>query len=1150
MKSYLLFIPLILTLCFSCSPSTSPTAPIVKDGFLDLSDWDFETSGSVELNGNWEFYFQEFFTPEDFKRSNPPTPNFIYVPGKWNTQGYPLYGYGTYRLIIRLPKKGEPLSTIPFLPLPKDPRSLSLSMSSSGSSYRLFLNGILSSENGRVGKSLEESSSFLQNKNIKFYNNTETLEILFHFSNYQHIQSGIWGTVELGMSSTIEEVAKQKFLLDIIISSGLVLFSLYHFWLYLIRKKDKSPLFFSIFCFFMALRTVSINERMILDAFPSLPFWFIHKLEHVTIYSGVPVFLRFIQSLFPSEVHRKAYVGFLISFLSLLGIVLIFPMYIYTKTINVFQFLTLLTILYSIYIMVLCIQNNRMGAKTFLIGFVLFSFTVINDILRANGLIHTPFLMTYGFFLFILFQVSILSHRFTNSFAIAEKLTEELKTKSDRLEETTTELKELTTNLEHKIQERTLDLKEAKTDLESINHFTQVITSLSDLSEVFSEISKYMYQKYGISGSWLFLPDRKKEYLFIYKVMSHTKVFPERYKYLLDRKFPINGKNGMVNVAFKRKKTLYFPKLKNIPFEMDQEVASSLDLRAFLYVPLVLKNECVGVLSFSNFEKEMYFSRSEIHKISSLCLQIAGVIETTYLLKEVDQAQKQTEELNQLIKSLNEKLDIPMIMEKVLRFVNKNFGIKHHALYKVDPDTATLSVMDIHFPDYITPEDRSIIKNYKLPIKERGAHALAILGKRPFYIPKLRKKGTIEEELFVIDKYKIQSFLIIPLILEKEIIGVLDFSNDDKMNLVKEDLSRLSILGEHLAGIIYNANLLEIAESARISEKKAFENLKSSQKQLIQSEKMAALGNLISGIAHEINTPIGAIKSSSKNLSHSLQTLLTYAPLLIRDLEDSIILLILKLIQPNNSLDLSTKEERRIKKALAKTLEEKGILETEKIADTLVELKISEVEEEYLPLWHHPRSVEISKLTRDLAGLNKLSRTINSAVDKTTKIVYALKTYSNNETTSSRKKENIHGGLDNVLIIYQNYLHQGIQVIKEYGDLPPISCFPEELNQVWTNLIFNSIQAMNSTGVLKIQTSPIPERKSIQIRITDSGFGISPEILPKVFEPFFTTKQAGEGSGLGLYICKQIIDKHNGSITVESIPGSTVFLVELPIEEE
>ena len=1123
--------------------------PKVENGILNLSTWDFESSGSVEVSGKWEFYFGKLLSPKDFSEGFSEKPSFISVPSNWSSQGFPNYGFATYRVKIILPEDTEisQNKSLQLVDPSKDKRSLSLSISSSGSSYLLYLNGEAVSKNGVVGKSLEESSPFIRNKIITFYSSTNTLEIIFEFSNFQHIQSGIWGTVKLGKSSEIESIAKQKFVLDIIISSGLLLFSLYHLGLFITRRKDPSPLYFGIFCLFMAVRTVSINERMILDVFSELPFWVVHKVEYLTIYVGVPFFLKFIKTLFPDEVNKKAVILYNILFTPLIFIVLFLPMHFYTRTINVFQFITLTAMLYSIYTIVLSVKHKRIGARLILIGFLLFSITVVNDILKANGFIHTPFIMSYGFFIFILFQVSLLSHRFSNSMEIAEKLTDELKIKSNRLEETTYELRELAINLENKVQERTIALKEAKSDLEAINNFTISITSLSDLSDVFTEISKYMNTKYGITGSWLYLPDRNKEYLFIYKVISYTKTFPEKYRYMQDRKILLHGHSGMVIVAFKRKKTLYFPKLKNIPFELDQEVANALDIKAFLYVPLVIKNECVGVLSFSNFEKEMNLSRSDIKKITSLCFHIAGVIETTYLLKEVDRTKKQTDELNLLIKSLNEKLDLKIIMEKVLHFVNQNFGIKHHALYKVNPDKSTISVIDIVFPDYIGSEDREKIKNYKIPIKERGAHALAIHGKRPFYIPKLKKKGTIEEELFVIDKYKIQSFLIIPLILENEIIGVLDFSNDDRMNLIKEDLSRLSILGEHLAGIIYNANLYEIAESARMSEKKAYEDLKSSQNQLIQSEKMAALGNLISGIAHEINTPIGAIKSSSKNLSYSLTSLLTYAPILIRELEDSTLALILKLINTNNPIDLSTKEERKLKKTLSSTLADKGILEIDKVAETLVELKITEIDDEFLPLWNHPRCNEVIKLTRDLAGLNKLSKTINSAVDKTSKIVYALKSYSNTESISSMKKENLHSGLDNVLVIYQNYLHQGIEVIKEYGDIPPVLCFLEDLNQVWTNLIFNSIQSMNSTGTLKIQTSYTKETDKVQIRITDFGSGIAPEILPRVFEPFFTTKQSGEGSGLGLYTCKQIIEKHSGTITAQSTPGNTVFSIELPV---
>jgi signal transduction histidine kinase len=132
------------------------------------------------------------------------------------------------------------------------------------------------------------------------------------------------------------------------------------------------------------------------------------------------------------------------------------------------------------------------------------------------------------------------------------------------------------------------------------------------------------------------------------------------------------------------------------------------------------------------------------------------------------------------------------------------------------------------------------------------------------------------------------------------------------------------------------------------------------------------------------------------------------------------------------------------------------------------------------------------------------------------------------------------------LTLYQNQLKQGVQVIRNYAKLPPVLCYPDELNQVWTNLIHNALQAMEYRGTLSIEVTAIDQQAKISL--TDSGKGIPEEIQAKIFEPFFTTKPSGEGSGLGLDIVKKIIKKHDGQITVESQPGRTTFNVFLPIQ--
>jgi signal transduction histidine kinase len=180
--------------------------------------------------------------------------------------------------------------------------------------------------------------------------------------------------------------------------------------------------------------------------------------------------------------------------------------------------------------------------------------------------------------------------------------------------------------------------------------------------------------------------------------------------------------------------------------------------------------------------------------------------------------------------------------------------------------------------------------------------------------------------------------------------------------------------------------------------------------------------------------------------------------------------------------------------------------------------------------------------------LQRGTQTIETATDRASKVVFALKTYARYDQLGKMMAASLTDGLETVLTLYQNQLKQGVEVIRNYDDLPPILCYPDELNQVWTNLIHNALQAMANHGTLTVEVMRLGEQA--QINITDTGIGIPPEIQAKIFDPFFTTKPPGEGSGLGLDIVKKIIAKHSGQIAVESEPGRTTFMVLLPMKLE
>jgi signal transduction histidine kinase/sugar lactone lactonase YvrE len=329
---------------------------------------------------------------------------------------------------------------------------------------------------------------------------------------------------------------------------------------------------------------------------------------------------------------------------------------------------------------------------------------------------------------------------------------------------------------------------------------------------------------------------------------------------------------------------------------------------------------------------------------------------------------------------------------------------------------------------------------------------------------------------------------------------------------------------------------------------KSYKHLEETQAQLVQAEKMASLGQLVANVAHEINTPIGAVKSSGATIAESLDGVLTNLPKLFQilnaDGQDAFLALISHARVNRPVLD--SREERFATRETALLLEEAGIDGASAKAGILVELGAQASIGQVLPLLRHAQSRLILATAYNVVTILTNTDNINAAVDQVSKIVRALKSFSRVDQGGEMTLADLREGIDMVLVIYRSQIRQGIKLVCRYEDIPPVRCLPDELNQVWTNLIHNALQAMSYNGTLTIAIRRT-EREAV-VSFADTGCGIPNAIRDRIFDAFFTTKPVGEGSGLGLNIVSKIIDKHQGRIEVESEVGvGTTFSVYLPL---
>ena len=409
--------------------------------------------------------------------------------------------------------------------------------------------------------------------------------------------------------------------------------------------------------------------------------------------------------------------------------------------------------------------------------------------------------------------------------------------------------------------------------------------------------------------------------------------------------------------------------------------------------------------------------------------------------------------------------------------------------------------------------------------------------------------ATFEFKESYLQPLNIKSMLDVPLLQAEKSIGVIcnEYIGEQK-TFSDNEISFARSVADIIV-LAYETEQLKWSQE-ELKEKnnslnQAIKDLIGLQEDVVQQEKLATLGMLIAGIAHEINTPLGAIKASNENLEQGLmngliEKLKTTPQELITQSLDLFSLL------KHYSKNHTTREERQFIKTIEEELNEKNtnIANKNSFARKLVELGFSKLEPALTPFLIHPQYQIIVDLAGDLYKLKSSTQTIGLAVDKAGKVVRALNTFSHGNIENEISQFNLFENVDSVVTLFWNKIKYRTSLINSINKQVLITGNAEQLSQVWTNIINNALQAANYECTIWIDYAE--DESNHIISFSNNGPEIPAHILPKIFDAFYSTKKRGDGTGLGLNIVKNIIEKHDGKITCESTEQNTTFTVILP----
>ena len=399
----------------------------------------------------------------------------------------------------------------------------------------------------------------------------------------------------------------------------------------------------------------------------------------------------------------------------------------------------------------------------------------------------------------------------------------------------------------------------ARAEIEKLNDFSKKLNETTNLDEILDYISEYLSAEFGIEGMFLAQVDSVRREFYASKVMFPPSIPEDAITWLQAMRLPLSSASGSLMFTYQRRKPLYQRRVRRQLTAVDQMLSDRLQFRSFLQVPLIVRDEVIGIANFTKYTTELNLARSDIASISRFCDQIAGAIHGSSLYKQAAAARNAAEaekvkaekargelgKLNEFSKKINETTNISEILNAIFAYMESELNIEGIILALVDSDRKQLSHYRASVLEHYTDAQLHFVRTNTIPLSPEGGIAYrAYLRKRPVYFARTARRIENETDRLFVDMLAIKSFLIVPLVIQNEVIGtILCTSFHQELKLSKGDIASIARFCEQIAGAIHSSSLLKQVQDARAV----------SDAQRFAAEKARAETTALNDFARKIN---------------------------------------------------------------------------------------------------------------------------------------------------------------------------------------------------------------------------------------------------------------------------------------------------------